>query len=345
MMFVDQLLLDHYQEWQLDRHGIGRRWSTVLVTPRFVTSRHVVALVYPQASSNPRLVVKIPRQPGDNGGVGREANLLRQLAQLHQGGALGAPEVVGTVELGSHLVLAETAVTGAELDPVRVLADRDTAVRAGVAFVADLPVTCGAATNGDWYERTISVPLKALTELVDGEEEVVTLAARTHDLLAPLRSVPLPAVFEHADLSHPNLFLHPDGRLQAVDWERASTDGLPGHDLVFYLQYLGESVAQAFSRPSQLVAYDAAYGADGWARPLLREHLRLRGVDPDLAPFLVVAAWARSASTLADRLRQDDTHPSLSQVRAAVAGDRDYWLWRYALTSTGQKSTRVLSDP
>ncbi|TDK24087.1 hypothetical protein E2F48_15020 [Arthrobacter crusticola] len=58
--------------------------ATVLLTPQFVLSRHVVALVFAVGSTRPVLVMKVPRCPGDNEGVRRETDMLRRL------GAAGA---------------------------------------------------------------------------------------------------------------------------------------------------------------------------------------------------------------------------------------------------------------
>jgi hypothetical protein len=160
---------------------------------------------------------------------------------------------------------------------------------------------------------------------------------RTHELLAGLRTAELPAVFEHGDLSHPNIFVQPGGKLQVVDWERSSSDGLPGHDLIFYLQYLHESAKNAFSRPQQMGAFDDAFALGGRPRGPLRQHLEARGVDPALLPLLIIATWARSAATLGERLA-GECLPGEDQdrVRRTVFSDRDFWLWRHAVNTSGQ---------
>ena len=107
---------------------------------------------------------------------------------------------------------------------------------------------------------------------------------------------------------------------------------MPGHELVFYLQYLSESSEPAFSRLAQLAAFDKAFGSTGWALAPLRGHLQLRGVNPDLLPLLVIAVWARSAATLAYRLDSErGPGQGRNQMRAAVFGDRDFWLWRHVV--------------
>jgi hypothetical protein len=142
-------------------------------------------------------------------------------------------------------------------------------------------------------------------------------------------------VVEHGDLSYQNLFLQPDGRLQVVDWERSRLDGLPAHDLIFYLQYVGQSREQALSsRQLQLQAFNNAFSPGGWAVSSVTEHLRLRNVDTGLLPYLVIATWARSAATLAYRLNGEGTYGGdPGHLQAAVTADRDFWLWRHAVTA------------
>jgi hypothetical protein len=330
--FIDSVLREHCTEWDLGGFGLGAEWTTVMVTPQFTTSRHVVGLVFPAGTSQPRLVVKVPRCPGDNEGVQREADMLRQLSTLSGGQVEGIPHIVATLDVGEHTVLVETALTGAPLDPYRVAGDLAGAVALGADFVAALPCTRPGPDNRGWYERTVERPLEALASLLPGDAEVSALVQRTHELLRPLRTSTLPAVFEHADLSHPNLLVQSNGRLQVMDWERSSLFGVPGHDLVFYLQYLSESSDMAFMRVAQLAAFDKAFGPGGWALEPLREHLVLRNVDPELLPLLVIATWARSASTLAYRLASEDVPvPGSAQLRAAVLQDRDFWLWRHVV--------------
>jgi hypothetical protein len=334
MNFVDHLLHTHFDEFELASHGLRRDWGTVLLTPRFVTSRHLVALIFNPGERVPVLVVKVPRQPNDNEGVRREAEILSRLAGLAPHTTGRWPAVVAMLDVGDHTILVETALSGAPLDPDRVSADRSAAVRTGEDFVLSLPVTRYADENADWYERTIAAPLRALVQLAPLGGESAELVERTHLALVSLQTTALPAVFEHADLSHPNLFIKPGGQLQVVDWERATPDGVPGHDLIFYLQYVSESARKAFLRPQQLEANDEGMGPDGWALPVVRRHLRLRGVDPDLSGPLILATWARSAATLAYRLAPESRSqivPDQTRVDEAVSTDRDFCLWKHIL--------------
>ena len=338
MNLVERVLTECYDELGLAAVGLPRHMDTVLLTPRFVTSRHLIALVSRRGDSRPLVVAKIPRRSGDNQGVQHEAATLRRLTWLTGSPVPGVPLLLGTVDVGGHTLLVETAVQGAPLDPPRVRLDRDGAVRAGTAFVDGLPVVRTAEDNQDWYGAALVEPLRALADLVPLDGETARLCARTHAALEPLRDAVLPAVFEHGDLSDPNLFIGADGVLQVIDWERATTSGVPGHDLVFFLQFLAEASAGATARAARIAAFDDAFvGPGAWTRPVLVDHLAARGVDPALLPLLIVATWARTSATLVARLVPDSGRgaaaaPSPQALAGAVAQDRDVALWRHALT-------------
>lgn len=335
MKYIDQILRNNHRELGLDKFGLTGQWDTLLLTPQFVTSRHVVALIFAPGAQAPSLVVKIPRQPGDNESVRKEADVLLQLKSLGVGSKQGAPEVVGVLDVGGQTVLIETAVAGNLLEPQLVVEDFPRAVEAGMNFVAALPCTKPVLENADWYQRTIADPLAELASLLPADVEVARLVDRTHEVLAPVRSEQLPAVVEHGDLSYHNLFLQPNGCLQVVDWERSRLDGLPAHDLIFYLQYIGQSREGALSsRRLQLRTFENAFGPGGWALAPVAKHLRMRYVNPEMVPYLVIATWARSAATMAYRLAGQAAHGGeTGHVQAAVTSDRDFWLWRHSVTN------------
>jgi streptomycin 6-kinase len=344
MGWSERLVHDAIGPELLQRYGLDRSLSLILVTPRFPTSRHVVGMVYPAASPDPRLAVKIPRRPGDNSGVRREAEVLRVLADAETGVNLAVPEVAALLERQGHLVLVETAVPGAPLDPLRVQEDPLSAVRAGLDFICRLPVTRSASSDdGDWFAEVVEAPLRRFEQYVPGAlVDSDSLVGRTRRRLSRLQGARMSRVLEHGDLSHPNLFLDRDGSLKVIDWERSTADGLPGLDLVFFLQYLAESQASAYERADQLEVFRRTFvGTTAWGRRLLESHLAWRGLDPNLAPEVLLATWARTASTLVDRLLPDGARAvSSTELAATVAQDRDVALWRCALMSFDEERPR-----
>ena len=118
-------------------------------------------------------------------------------------------------------------------------------------------------------------------------------------------------MFEHGDFSHPNLLLLADGRLAAVDWEQAEPEGLPGHDLFFFLGYLCHAVEKPHRPVVVAERYRRAVGPGGWARGAIEAHLRADERRPPVLEALQLASWLRTVATLADvpgALTRSDPH-------------------------------------
>jgi aminoglycoside phosphotransferase (APT) family kinase protein len=125
-------------------------------------------------------------------------------------------------------------------------------------------------------------------------------------MLEPLRLASIPPVFEHGDLSHPNLLLLRDGRLGVLDWELARPRGLPVHDLAFFLGSVALARARGSSRAEEVAAFEAAFlGRDAWARRVLERHAATLDIPRALLAPLVLACWARYACRLLARVSGD----------------------------------------
>lgn len=306
-------------------HPIFGDAHPIIITPRFDTSRHVVAL-HEGAVRADSWVAKIPRQPGDDSGIQREGHMLMALRGAAPELASSIARVERLATIGSTSYLLREALDGAALDPGAVERDHDLAVTIGLRFIEAMPRTREAAENTDWYDELVETPLGRLAAL-SGRASITHLVERTHDALASVRARPVPAVFEHGDLGHPNVLLAEAGELRVLDWERAREHGLPGHDLVFYLQYCAESARGAFTRDAQRSAFEQLWVRGGHGRRLLARHLERHGLGFDEA--FVLLAWARTAATLADRLEaHGDADSTADQL---IAADRDVMLWEHAL--------------
>src|SRR3954451_1076467 len=110
MTVVDAFLRERGATFAVE--GLDAGWSTVLVTPWWHASRHVVALVYSRRDGRMALVLKLPRRPGDEGGIRKEAESLRLLAQVSPSAAERGPRVVALTRFRGISLLAETAVCG-----------------------------------------------------------------------------------------------------------------------------------------------------------------------------------------------------------------------------------------
>ena len=306
---------------ELDAIDITGELTELLVTPTFPTSRHVIALVAPAGSSVPHLVAKMPRLAEDRGGVEREADVLRQLETAFGGVGVGAPHVVAFEDVNGRPVLVETAIRGLPLNPRAVRSDPDGSISIVRDWLGRLPQT---VPELDVFDRLLSCPLHAHSERLGARVE--PLVAQTLALTEPLREGGFPLVFEHGDLSHPNLLVQDDGTLGVIDWELAEPHGLPLNDLCFFLAYVAAARAGAESPAAQEGSFLGAFvGADAWAGRLIRDEATRRGVPESLIEPLFVATWARDAARFSAR----------AQVTGKLEGGRPEAYWRLALQHAG----------
>jgi aminoglycoside phosphotransferase (APT) family kinase protein len=337
MTLIDAFLRERGATLAVD--GLDAGWSTVLVTPWWHASRHVVALVYSRRDGRMVLVLKLPRRPGDEGGIRKEAESLRLLAQVSPRAAERGPRVVALTRFRGISLLAETAVCGEILGPEVVRRDAGRAERASVALVRSLPRTASHLDDPGWFDRLLERPLLAAVEATDGREPVRSVVKATLAALEPLRVVAMPLVFEHGDLAHPNLVLRQDGELAAVDWERSEVRGLPLHDLSFLFQYLAEATARVFDAQGRCGVFDGAFlGRDAWGRRPLLDELDRLSLPPNLLAPLVLSTWARSAVGLLPRLwaaAGRGGRVSAEEVAASFGRERDYVLWRHVVGRLG----------
>ncbi len=310
--------------------------STLLMTPWFDASRHVLALYVRPAGHRIAAVAKLPRRPWDVGGIVAEASALRTVEAAGPPLADAAPRVLTLDTGGPRPFLLQTGVSGTAIGPQVVRGSAGLVLAAGTALVDALAAAPGPRAGAASFERLVTVPLERLARALD-VDETRSLVSASSRLLAPLRAARLPAVLEHGDLGHPNLILT-GRRVSAVDWERFEPEGLPGLDLVFFLQYVRECVDTAVTIEAQLGAFDVAFtGRGAWAGPFLRRYAARVGVPEVLLPHLVLAAWCRIVAGLVARLEPLAVDGDRAQdvtahhVAATVTADRDYALWRRAV--------------
>ncbi|HEU5149452.1 MAG TPA: hypothetical protein VFU19_03080 [Iamia sp.] len=286
----------------------GRRIDG-LVTPGYRRSRAVIGVTTDGTGRRLHGVAKVARRPEDDAGVAVEAAALGELAR-RTGGFGAAPQGARALHRGGRLVLVEGAVAGRPLDRRAVRRDPVAALVAGRRWVDALPRSAPTPPAEDGRAETLlRAPLAAVAARPGIDPATVEAAA---GVLGTLAAIPLPVVFEHGDLGHPNLLVD-RGTLRAVDWERARPDGLPLHDLVFLVAYLTESA----ERPAALgPAVVRALRPHGWARAELDVHVERLALDRRAIPGLQVACWTRC---LAAR-PADATAPREEALwRAAVA--------------------------
>lgn len=308
----------------LDEHGLERP-SWILLTPRFPASAHVVMLLL--AHGAVRLVAKIARLAGD-GGPRHEAAIL---TALRDGGmaAEAAPRLVAVTEAAGHAVLLEEALKGRALNRRLMREDPARWIREATAWLSALP---GPGPGGPGrIGHLVGDPLRRLRGVRSEDRGLADLVGRTLDSLGPLDAVDLPSVFEHGDLGHPNLLVRSDGGLAVIDWELARPDGLPLHDLTFFLGYVALATGTDDEDPADGMERVLAHPSWG-AAAALRAEARRSGVAPEAVPALLMACWVRSYAGLA--LRGGAPEPGRHFSRDSAS--RYHRLWEGAVHRQAQ---------
>ncbi len=323
MNTVAAQLANRHEELGLAAFGIARQPSCVLLTPRFGTSRHVVALVLTEGDGRPALVAKLPRLAGDGAALATEAAGLRTVRRV-LGETSSVPTLVAWLEDQPHPLLVETALEGRPLSPAAIARDRTRTVEATVAWLERVARSSARvpdpADDAARYRRLVEEPLLTAASTADPELGLAELVPPTLEALAPLRGAGLPLVLEHGDTSHPNLLLRTFGDLAVVDWELADPDGIPGHDLAFFLVYAA-GAARRGRRDDPRRLHGAFFGPAPWTWAWWRRYLDSAEIDPALGGRLWLAACARAVAVQARR----------AGGAAGAAGVRQLPLWRHAI--------------
>ena len=333
MNSLETFLKDNWQRLALDRFGSPDRMSCVLATPRFRASGHVVFLVLSDWLSTPILVGKVPRLPGDDRPLAREAANLRALQLVRAGGFDGVPQLITFETRPDRSLLLETAVIGS---PVRLRTNGPTST---VDKIVDWLIEFQTATMRSsktvpaWFERLADDPGKRFLTLLHGNATERRLIDRTARIAATLRDWDVPLVFEHGDFSPPNILVDHDGTIGIVDWELAQPDGLPALDLFFFLAAAGFARDGASTEEGYLSSFRRTFfGRSAWARPYITRYTHRLGLSRPLLEPLFVLCWSRYVTTLAGRLHDIEGGILDSDTTAWLRSNRYYALWNYAVT-------------
>jgi aminoglycoside phosphotransferase len=340
---AERLLAARRDELGLDRLGVPAEVSCVLVTPRFRTSRHVVALIAPAGSDEIRLVAKLPRRADDDAGLRREHANLRRLRDLWPEGRGSYPEVVLLERVDRQPILIETAVSGKALHHRAARRNPRRVIALAERWLDGLPVTGMSSDDPGWFDRTLVAPLDGFAgQAAALGDEARRLVDQTLRIVGPLADARFPLVFEHGDLTHPNLLLRPGDRLGVVDWELSRPEGLPVHDYCLFLAFVAFSRSRVHDLGGQVRAFESAFvGPRPWALSLVARRLARLSIDGRLLVAFVVACWARYVTELLPRLigsmagaaaAADGGPATLSEEAVALLRqDRDLALWRCAV--------------
>ena len=313
----------------------GEQPACVLVTPRFRASKHVIFLIMDPRKPEPVLVAKVSRLPGEGQTLLREASNLQAAQRAHGGGLDSIPRLIAYENFRGHELLVETAVTGPAMDPATVRRRCGECVNDGLRWLTDfqLPTIAKSSADSAWFERLIEGPIDRLQAALathPGDQLQIRLTRR---IVERLNTAAVPLVFEHGDLSHPNLIIRKPGELGVVDWELADERGLPLSDAIFFLTYIAFARAKATTGNEYVAAFDRAFfGPTAWAMPYVATYARRLEIEAADLPALFAACWARQASRVISRLDLPcDEQPLDERTLGWFHGNRYYLLWQHAV--------------
>lgn len=324
MNFLDAFL----QEINLGADFYTGLVASVLLTPRFPASRHVIFLVTKRNSGDLLMVAKVPRLRDAGGSIEREARNLIAIQALRPEGFDTIPRILAFERFRGYPVLLETALNGHAISPSLIRGEADFYRRAVIEWLAELSTPTSAAEA--WYKHIGERPLRYLEANLGAEEQ--PLLARLREAVRPLHAAHLPFVVEHGDLSHPNLIMLPSGKVGAVDWELSEVQGMVASDLFFFLSYIAFSLAKSNETGDFLGPFDAAFfGPDAWTGPYIGLYAARVGIPIGLLAPLFALSWTRYLSNLLVRLRVGGDGPADAATLARLRSDRYYAIWRHAV--------------
>jgi aminoglycoside phosphotransferase (APT) family kinase protein len=164
-------------------------------------------------------------------------------------------------------------------------------------------------------------------------DEEKCLLDQTRELIAPLRDADVTAVFEHGDLSAPNILMTgPDG-LGVVDWELAEPQGLPAVDLFFFLTFIAFAQRRARKHTDYLVAFhEAFFGPQAWARPYFMHYAMRLQLPSEVLKPLFIACWSQYVTNIVMRLHDLSAWEGLEEETVTwLRTNRYYTLWRHTV--------------
>lgn len=326
-----------------DRVDGWRPTGSIVLTPRFPDSRHVVVLLL-GPSGRPQLVGKVVRAPGDPSSLGREVEVLEAVrARMSPASRDSLPEPVALDWFEGHRLMVQRAVEG------HVITHGDARRRPGLwwrrvdDWLATLPHETALVRDATWFSGYLGDQVRLARQTLDAVDALTPaldegLEATVEHARVLAATVPH-LVAEHGDLSHPNLVWGPRG-IAVVDWETATPLGLPGVDAAVYATFLAFSRARAHGQVRELEVFRRELVAPGGrSRALLQQHLLRSGADPALVDRVLVTAWAKVALSAFSRLLTGPAARSEDAARRATgrfAAGSPTALWNAALTvSTG----------
>lgn len=337
MNIILDFLEKNWQRLQLGHFGDPLNWACILKTPRFQASSHIIFFVLSEASSEPILVVKIPRVSGDNCRLEREVKNLRAVQAAREGGFDSIPKVIAYEDWKNNRLLVQNALTGRIMRPTLVRRQEKLCIDAVFSWLVELNVVT-YSSHRDKYDCFVQAVKKSLDDLESAFSQTSDgkkLIQQTRDLVAPLQGKNIPSVFEHGDLSSPNIIIRSNHKSSVVDWELAEPRGLPAVDLFFFLTYVAFARQKARRYQDYLGAFQTTFfGKNAWARPYITHYSEKLKLSHEVLNPLFILCWCRYVGNLINRLTNFGLLTLDDATCAWLQSNRYYALWKYTLENS-----------
>jgi aminoglycoside phosphotransferase len=308
------------------------RMHSVLATPRFPSSRNVVFLLGPADSRCPTLVAKVARLAGRDDGLAKEAgNLLALQRSWPEVDCI--PRLVAHGLFLGHQILLETAVPGRPMTADMVRRQYRVCVDAVLRWLLCQHDRAPAdAEVSGLYSSLVEEPLSDLAAVLPEDAHVEQLLARVRSEAEILRTPGIPTVFEHGDLSAPNLMLQSNGEAGVVDWELATPRGLPASDAFFFLAFAAAARERARTPAARARAlHRAFFGPNAWAREDVLRYAEAVGLPSAVLPALFLLTWSRYLACVPDRQAWAASHGGPRTRVRDLTRETYAHLWKHAV--------------
>lgn len=336
MNMILEFLKDHRETLRLDQYNLSNKLDCVVIAPRFRASSHLVFLVFSWGNPRPTLVIKVPRLAGFDDSVEREAQNLSAIQASRPEGFSSIPRLVALQENHNRKILIETALSGRSMDPTIVRKNPTKCIENVIDWLMSInqSTCCSARVTPNWFERLVEQPIQCFARKIPLNEEETCLLNHTWEAAEKLREMNLPIVFEHGDLSHPNILLLDQGRIGVLDWEQAEPLGLPATDLFYFLGYVGFAKYRSRENSDYIPALQSAFfGKDAWARPFIQTYAeKLQLPFASLTPLFLLS-WFKYISGLLNRVSPSEPEDQLVRPETVdwIRSNRFYAIWRHAV--------------
>lgn len=315
--------------------------GSVVITPRYPDSRHVVVLVLDDGG-RARVVGKVVRPTDDTSTLGHEAQLLSVLdgSSVPPG---SVPQLLAFENLGGHWVLVQTALQGRAVTHTDARADPDRWWTRVGDWLASLPVG-PPPEPAAWLDDYIGAALSFAESVLDPTPKERAAFLATEHFLSQFARAGFRTVVEHGDLSHPNVLWSQRG-IAVVDWETGHRAGVIGADAAVFLSFLEFAKAGVHGKDDEARVYAEQLLTPGaHARQRLIEYLAGQRVGEEWVDHVLLAAWSRIALAVFPRLLSGPSGDrSVDLPRRLFRASRSTLLWN--LTLDRLKAARPAPSP